>query len=171
MVAIGERLPEMHLEDLAGGRHALASPDGRVKVIILWSAECPVVRLAEARLSEMRRGWPRDVHMLFLAPNADESRRVLEAEAHTRGIEPVLVDEKGRVAALLGATTTPYAVVVDGEGRLRYRGAVDDSTMRRREPSRHYLADAVEAVLAGSSPDPTETAGYGCAIVLAFDAS
>jgi len=170
MAAIGERLPELQLEDLAGGRHALATPDGRVKVIILWSAECPAVRLAEPGLTEMQRCWPKHVCMLFLAPNADESRGVLEDESHTRGIGPVLVDEGGRTAALLGATTTPYAVVVDGEGRLRYRGAVDDSTMRRREPSRHYLADAVEAVLAGRSPDPAETAGYGCAIVMAFDA-
>jgi len=165
MVAIGERLPDIELWDLHGEPHRLAAADGRIKVIILWSAECPAVRLIEPRLASLQRGWPTAVGLLFVAPNANEPREMLQNAARAHNIQPLLVDEGGQVADRLGGTTTPQAMVIDGEGCLRYRGAVDDSTMSRREPTRHFLADAVLAVLAGGSPEPAETPTYGCVIV------
>ena len=164
MVAVGERLPDLELSDLHGAPHLLAAADGRVKVIILWSAECPAVRLVEPRLAALQRGWPAVVSLLFVAPNANEPREVLRNAARAHSIEPLLVDEGGQVVDRLGGTTTPQAMVIDGEGCLRYRGAVDDGTMRRSEPTRHFLADAVTAVLAGGSPEPPETPTYGCVI-------
>ncbi|HLC34340.1 MAG TPA: redoxin family protein [Anaerolineales bacterium] len=165
MVAIGDRLPDIELRDLHGEPHMLAAADGHVKVIILWSAECPAVRLVEPRLASLQRGWPAVVSVLFVAPNANEPREMLQDAARAHSIEPLLVDDGGRVADRLGGTATPQAMVIDGEGCLRYRGAVDDSTMRQREPTRHFLADAVMAVLAGGSPEPAETPTYGCVIV------
>jgi hypothetical protein len=167
MVALGEILPASWLDDIHGAPHALAAPDGRVRVVVLWSANCPVVKLTEARLAVLRRTWPADMGVLFVASNADEPLDLLRREAEARGVCPLLVDPGGRMADLLGGTTTPQAFVVDGESRLRYRGAVDDSTIRHREPTRQYVAEAVEAVLAGRSPDPAETPTYGCAIVRA----
>jgi len=165
MVTLGDILPAAWLGDIHGAPHALAAPDGRVRVIVLWSATCPVVNLAEASLAALRQTWPAEVSVLFIASNADESLELLTSEAEARGVSPLLVDPGARMADLLGGTTTPQAFVVDGESRLRYRGAVDDSTMRQREATRHFLADAVEAVLAGDPPDPAETPTYGCALV------
>jgi hypothetical protein len=54
---------------------------------------------------------------------------------------------------------------MDRMGILRYRGAVDDVTFRRRTATRFYLEEAVEALLAGRLPDLSETLAYGCAIV------
>jgi hypothetical protein len=55
--------------------------------------------------------------------------------------------------------------VVDRDGILRYRGAVDDITFRQRQATRFFLREAVEALLAGRQPDVGETPAYGCAIV------
>ena len=41
----------------------------------------------------------------------------------------------------------------------------DDVTLRRKAPTLSYLAEAVEAVLAGRRPDPAETPPFGCIIV------
>ncbi len=168
MAAIGERLEPVRLKDLNGTEHSLFGHSGRVQVILFWSAECPVVRLVEPRLAELQRSWPQQVGLVYVASNMGEPQEVLLTAAKTHGIDPVLLDEQARVAAVLDVTTTPEAVVIDGEGRLRYRGAVDDSTMRQREPSRHYLAEAVQAVLAGRDPEPAQTSAYGCAIVMPF---
>ena len=165
MVALGERLPATRLDDIHGVPHMLGAADGRVRVILFWSANCPVVKLAETRLAALRRTWSAEVSVLFVASNADESLELLTSEAEARGISPILVDSGARMADVLGCTITPQAFVVDGESRLRYRGAVDDSTMRQREPTRHFLADAVLAVLAGGTPAPAETPTYGCVIV------
>lgn len=165
MVALGERLTEITLRTLDGIQVKLSSANGRVRVIVFWSAACPVVQRGEPRLAALREMWPPEVEVFFVASNTDEPPQVLARESGARGVAPVLIDEHADLADLLGATTTPQAFVVDGDSRLCYRGAVDDSTMRRPEPTRLYLANAVEAVLAGRSPDPAETPAYGCAIV------
>jgi thiol-disulfide isomerase/thioredoxin len=166
MAAIGETLQPIRLTDVNGQVHSLFGQSGRVQVVLFWSAECPVVRLVEPRIAELRRSWPKQVELLYVASNMGEPRELLGPAAKSHGVHPVLLDEQARIAAMLEVTTTPEAAVIDGEGRLRYRGAVDDSTMRQQEPSRHYLAAAVQAVLAGRDPDPAETAAYGCAIVM-----
>jgi hypothetical protein len=77
----------------------------------------------------------------------------------------VLRDQEHIVADSYGAQTTPHFFVIDRDGVLRYMGALDDTTFRKREPEKPYLAEAVRAVLAGKLPDPRETPGYGCTIV------
>ncbi len=121
----------------------LGAANGRVRVIVFWSAACPVVQRGEPRLAALREMWPPEVEVFFVASNADEPRQMVTREASARGVAPVLIDEHADLADLLGATTTPQAFVADGDSRLRYRGAVDDSTMRRPEPTRLYLANAV----------------------------
>ena len=70
-----------------------------------------------------------------------------------------------QVADLFGAQTTPHFFVLDQQGVLRYRGALDDVTFRQREPKNYYLHEAVQALLAGRLPEPAETPAYGCTIV------
>jgi len=69
------------------------------------------------------------------------------------------------VADLYAAQTTPHVFVIDRQGLLRYRGAVDDGTLRQRIPTRFFLEAVVGALLEGRLPPLTETPAYGCAIV------
>ena len=88
------------------------------------------------------------------------------AEAsRSRHIPSVLLDSKHRIADLYEAFITPQVFVLDPEGILRYRGAVDNITFRRREVTRFFLQEALEALLDGRSPELSETPAYGCAIV------
>jgi hypothetical protein len=72
---------------------------------------------------------------------------------------------QGQVADLYGAITTPAYIYSRPEGTLRYRGAVDNITFRKRETTHFFLQEAVEALLAGRLPQPAETPAYGCTIV------
>jgi hypothetical protein len=85
--------------------------------------------------------------------------------AKARSIPTVLIDAEHVVADQYGAMTTPHVFVLDRDGILRYRGAVDDVTFRRREASQLFLREAVEALLKGKIPELSETPSYGCAIV------
>ena len=62
------------------------------------------------------------------------------------------------VVPVVGATTTPEALVVDASGRLRYRGRV----MSKQEAPE--LKHALEAVLAGKPVRTPVTKAFGCAI-------
>jgi hypothetical protein len=66
---------------------------------------------------------------------------------------------------LYEAATTPHAFVVDQDGILRYRGAVDDVRFRQPKAARFFLEEAVEALLEERLPVLQETSAYGCAIV------
>jgi hypothetical protein len=69
------------------------------------------------------------------------------------------------VADLYEAVTTPHIFVVDRDGILRYRGAVDDVTFRQRKASRFFLDEVVGSLLNEQLPTLTETPAYGCTIV------
>ena len=76
---------------------------------------------------------------------------------------PYLHDATQEVAAAFGAQKTPDVFVLDSEGILRYRGAPDSDP---DDPSHRaaWLRDALDAVLAGPSPDLPETPPVGCSI-------
>src|SRR5574341_976955 len=103
--------------------------------------------------------------LLSIAANRNESAQALAAAAKMRQVPLVLLDAQHAVADLYAALTTPHIFVIDRDGILRYRGAVDDVTFRQRQPARFFLGEVVKALLEGRSPALTETPAYGCSIV------
>ena len=165
---VGSPAPDFALRDLDGGVHRLADARGRVRVLVFWSAECPHSERADQILASLRPGWGRRVVVWWVASNANEGAERLRAAARHVQAEPVLVDADQSVADLYGALTTPHVFVLDAAGVLRYAGAADDVAFRQPTPTRHYLANAVQALLDGRNPDPDSTSPFGCALVRAF---
>jgi thiol-disulfide isomerase/thioredoxin len=56
---------------------------------------------------------------------------------------------------------TPHVFVFDATRKLRYAGAIDDSE-RVQHVKKHYLRDALDALLAGKEPPVTQTKVVGC---------
>jgi hypothetical protein len=54
--------------------------------------------------------------------------------------------------------------VIDGEGAVRYAGAIDDDPRGRNDEPKNYVSGAVQALLASSDPDPSSTRPYGCGV-------
>jgi hypothetical protein len=102
---------------------------------------------------------------LYIASNLNEPEELLQTMSKERGLPVVLRDTHQIVANLYGAQTTPHLFVIDRTGILRYQGAFDDVSFRKRTSSIQYLDEAVEALLAGHSPNPEYSPPYGCAIV------
>lgn len=165
LIANDQPAPDFSLLDLEGRRHTLSDYHGRVRVVHFWSAECPHAARAAEQLLAYRQEWGEKVVVLNIAPNANESPDLLRQAAARLQLSPVLLDATQQVADLYSAATTPHLFVIDAQGFLRYQGALDDVTFRQRVPTQHYLRQAVEAVLAGRRPNPTQTTPYGCYIV------
>lgn len=165
MPELNRPAPDFELPDLEGRLHRLNKYRGRIVVVNFWSCECPHAERTDrailATLTQMRE----DAVLLSIAPNDNEPAEALKEAALTRRLSLVLRDAGHVVADLYEAQTTPHVFVMDREGLLRYRGAVDDVTFRRRQPSRFFLDEALESLLEGHLPALTETPAYGCAIV------
>ncbi len=165
LIKIHQPAPDFELPDLMGVPHRLAGAQERIQVLNFWSSECPWAQRGDDLLAELKPAWGDRVELWSIASNANETDEQLALAAAVREPGLVLRDAEQLVADLYGAVTTPHFFVIDENGILRYRGAPDDTSFRQREPTVHYLKDAVEALLSGREPNPAETSGYGCTIV------
>lgn len=162
---INQPAPDFILPDLNGNLHRLSDHHGRIIILNFWSCECPHSERTDKAILSMFVQWQDDVTMMSIASNRNESAEALRKAAESRRLPNVLHDATCEVANLFNAKTTPHVFVIDRDGMLRYRGSVDDVTFRQRKPTRFFLDEAVESLLAGQLPALTESPAYGCAIV------
>jgi peroxiredoxin len=164
-LTLNQPAPLFTLPTLDGRPFALESLRGWVVVINFWSAECPWAELADQQIAGWAEGWGPEVRVVRIASNANESLELLQNTAAQRDLDIVVHDRDHRVADLYRAETTPHIYLIDQAGILRYRGAVDDVTFRKRTAERFYLDEAVQAVQAGKLPPSPDTPAYGCTII------
>ena len=162
---INQPAPDFQLPDLQGLLHRLSDSLGRIVIVNFWSAECPHSERADRSTMACLVQWGEDVQLLSIASNRNETAQMVEDAVRARRLPMVLLDAEHLVADLYEAVTTPHAFVVDREGILRYRGAIDDVTFRQRKATRFYLEEAVEALLDNRVPELQENPAYGCTIV------
>jgi peroxiredoxin len=162
---INQPAPDFELPDLEGKLHRLSDYRGKIIIVNFWSCECPHSERTDKIIMSMFVQWRNDVVMLSIAANRSEHIEALKNAADARRLPTVLMDANCLVADLFEAQTTPHMYVIDRDGILRYRGAVDDVTFKNRIPSRFFLDEAVESLLKGHLPMLAESPAYGCTIV------
>jgi hypothetical protein len=116
------------------------------------------------RLNQLAADYShRDVRILLVNSNTNESNAEVEKQRLEANISIPVYRDNGTVAALLGATATPTAVVLDKAGVTRYMGMIDNSRNPARV-TRQVLRSALDSVLAGRAVEVPRTKVMGCAI-------
>jgi peroxiredoxin len=166
MIAIGDSAPGFTLPDTDGVEHS-PQQDG-ITAVVFTCNHCPYALAWHDRLTQAARDYP-DVRFLAINPNdaerypGDSFEAMKERVAQEDWTMPYLRDEAQDVARAYGAQTTPDVFVIDGEGRLRYRGAPDAD---HNDPALNaaWLREALDALLAGEEPSRAETPPKGCSV-------
>jgi peroxiredoxin len=164
MTALGDTPPGFTLPDTEGQEHSLAAP----AVVVFTCNHCPYALAWHDRIASAARDYP-DVRFYAINPNDAErypgdSLDAMRERVHNEDWPmPYLRDESQEVARAYGAETTPDVFVLDGHGRLRYRGAPDPD---HQNPSLNasWLREALDSVLAGEEVARPETDPIGCSI-------
>jgi thiol-disulfide isomerase/thioredoxin len=155
-----------------GGTYSYRSfGPGQVLVLVFVASGCPTVRYYRDRLAALQERYRGD-GVQIVAVNAnnphlspmDGIEEMRRRHAESPWAFPYLKDARGDLARRCGAICTPHAFLFDGDGRLRYRGRIDDSRTGRRV-EHHDLEQALEDVLAGRPVRVPETQPFGCAVV------
>ncbi len=68
------------------------------------------------------------------------------------------------MAISFGAHKTPQAFLLDREGKLRYRGLIDDNVNQPEAVKVAYLRQAIAQILAGEVVTISTTEAVGCSI-------
>jgi peroxiredoxin len=162
---IDDPSPGFELPDLDGAMHRLEDYSGQIVVLDFWSADCPHVERTDGLIAEWQAKWGEAVTVLPIASNANETIQSMSECAAQRNLPVVLVDKGHQVADVYAAQYTPEVFVIDEGGRLRYRGAVDDTSFAQRTPTRFFLEVAVRSLLAGEAMKVRETRAFGCTLI------
>ena len=147
---------------------------GKPAAIVLFFAtdECPLVQRYLPRVGSLAAEWAK-ASVVTVVVNVSAGDEFVDAVGTVTTKAPAAVfarDFELRLAAACGVDRTAAAVVLDGEGRLVYRGRVDDQYGyggNRATPANEELRAAVEAVLAGRAVAAAETPISGCRITRA----
>ncbi len=165
--AAGQVVPDFALRDVRTGQlHRLSDHDSRVVVVIFCGTHWPQAETYLPRLSAYAAaGEMQKVDYIGINANANESADEITDQARALRVRfPMLKDPENRVADLLCADHLGEALVIDRQGRLRYRGAIDDqfsSDLPRDKPSHNDLLDAIDAVVGGKVVSPVLTPVVG----------
>lgn len=78
-----------------------------------------------------------------------------------------VLDPKGLIGKVYGAKTTPHMYIIDGSGRLVYKGGIDDRPTADAADiakARNHVRAALDEMKAGKPVSVAETRPYGCSV-------
>ena len=168
----GDPIVDFDLPATDGKRYKVSSFDDKpVLGVIFWCNHCPYVQAWEQRVIDIQREYAgRGVQLVLISSNdpvqyPQDSFDAMKQRAQEKQYPfPYLFDETQQVARAYGATRTPEIFLFDRERKLRYHGRPDDNYEDPGAVTKHYLRDAIEALLAGRAPAVAETEPQGCTI-------
>jgi peroxiredoxin len=166
----GQVVDNFRLLDQNGKSHELYySSDMKAVVLMVHGNGCPIVRQAVPALREIREKYQsQGVEFLLLNSNLQDKRDDVAAESKEFNVDfPILLDEAQLIGEQLGVVRTSEVFVIDPKGwKLVYRGPMDDrlSYEKQRPASKHYLTDALDAVVAGKPVKVSKADGVGCLV-------
>lgn len=153
--------------DAAGGTTTLAEEVSRaqVTVVVFYADHCPCFRVHEARLRELAIAYAdRGVRLILVDSEVSATVERDARAAAERRLPTILLDPGARLADAFGADYATYTVVLDAQGRVRYRGGIDSDKERLHDDAEPYVRNAVEDLLARREPRKTEGKALGCAL-------
>lgn len=159
--------PPITVVDTAGASTTLPADLARSKltVLVFYSEHCPCFRVHEPRLVELERAYAaRGVRVIFVDSEVSATAARDARAAAERGLPPIALDPGARLADAVGADYATYSVVLDPQGRVRYRGGVDSDKDRLHDAPQTFLRDAVDDLIAGHEPRIAEGKALGCAL-------
>ena len=163
---VGDKAPNFKAETVDGKVITLGDTKGAKAIVVCFTCnDCPVAMAYEDRFVAFNKKYgDKEVKFVAINVNKTENLEAMKKRAEEKKFNfPYAYDESGKSAADYGARVTPHMFVIDADGVVAYIGAFDDN-MTAEKAAKHYVADAVDAVLKGKQPETTETKAVGCSI-------
>ena len=169
--------PDFTLMGNDGKSYKLSDYRGKFVVLEWFNNDCPFVKKhyqSKNMQSLQKRFTDQGVAWFSIVSSAsgkqghvnqeDAQQLKQQNESHQTAI---LLDTQGSVGKSYEAKTTPHMYLIGKSGQLLYQGAIDDKSSADTddiEGARNYIAEAIEASLAGKPVQVATTRPYGCSV-------
>ena len=172
---VGDKASDFKLENIDGKFVSLSDyPDAKGFVVVFTCNGCPYAKAYQDRIVDLDKkyksqGYP----VIAINPNdtgikPEDDLAGMKNRAEEKGYTfPYLKDANYEVFKEYGATRTPHIYVLsrqEGELVVSYIGAIDDNYQDASAVKEPFLANALDALLAEKSPEPSFTKAIGCSI-------
>ena len=169
VLKIGDKAPDWtDFPGVDGKTHSLGDyREAKALVLVFTCNHCPVAKQYEERLIQFAKELEKQVQVIAISVSHNAADRLdkMKSRASDKKFPfPYLFDESQHSARAYGATVTPHFFVLDSDRTIAYMGAFDNNVFDPEKVEKHYLVDAVDAVLAGNEPQVKESLQRGCAI-------
>jgi len=173
-LGLGSTAPRFELPDCVSGRLVSSESFAGCKALLVMFIcnHCPYVKHVERELARLGTDYrDRPLGIVAISSNdiemypedgSDEMKKTAERLGYTF---PYCFDEAQEAAKAYHAACTPDFFLLDGDGKLVYRGQLDDSRPGNGKPlTGRDLRAAVDAVLADRPIDSDQKPSIGCNI-------
>ena len=174
---IGKTAPDFTATDSTGRTHRLSDYRGK-QVILEWTNHnCPFVgkHYRSGNMQNTQKAATADgavwLTVISSAQGFQGYVTGAEADALTRRRDAyptaVLLDPSGDVRLLYRARVTPHMFIIDKDGTLAYKGAIDSIPSWDEDDiqmATNYVGQALSQLKSGRPVEPTATRPYGCSV-------
>ncbi len=173
----GKPAPAFAAVDSQGKPVNLASLKGKTVVLEWTNHDCPYVgkHYTSGNMQKLQKdAAAQGIVWLTVISSAPGQQGHVDGPAAdtlttTRNAAPsaVVLDPDGALGRLYDAKTTPHMYVIKPDGTLAYNGAIDDKPTKDTADvatAKSFVRQALDAVAAGKSVDPSITRAYGCSV-------
>lgn len=174
MLSLGTEAPDFHLPDVVSGEIISLSTftDKKALLVMFICQHCPFVKHIKEELAQLGKDYFNSgLGIVAISANdankypddAPESLKAMATELEFKF--PLCYDESQETAKAYTAACTPDFFLFDAEGKLVYRGQLDESRPSNGKPvTGADLRAAIEVVLAGKPVNSEQKPSIGCNI-------
>ncbi|MBZ0136929.1 MAG: redoxin domain-containing protein [Planctomycetes bacterium] len=173
--ALDKKAPDFTLTNADGKEVTLSGFKGKIVVLEWVNLDCPWCKAHYEQgdaLVKLQAEYRKDeIVWLTICSSAEGKQGNFDAETLKKRIDKAgmdsasyLLDADGTAGRKYEAKTTPHCYVIDKEGKLKYRGALDNLRERRKDKALdevNYVKLAVDALKNDKQVETTETTPYG----------
>ena len=172
---VGDKATDFKLKNTDGKYLSLSDfKDAKGFVIVFTCNHCPYAQAYQDRIIQLdakyrAKGYP----VIAINPNdpqlvPEDSYANMVKRAQEKSFTfPYLLDEKQEIYKKYGAKHTPHVFLLEKVGHdyiVKYIGAIDDNYEDATKVTQPYLANAIDNVMVGKTPNPASTKAIGCSI-------
>jgi peroxiredoxin len=165
---IGQPAPQFTLQNQDGANVSLSTYSGKIVVLEWTNPECPFVQThyqmhtmtnLAAKYQSQNVQWIA-INSTHTITNADDKTWATQQNIPY----PILNDASGSTGHAYGATNTPDMYIIGTDGKLAYKGAIDNDRDENKVKPINYVDQALTEILAGKPVSVPVTTPYGCTV-------